>query len=701
VNLSKLLFFAIFSSIFNLCVGAVGPQLTADNPMVFDDDTRSLTATGHAQLLDEKINLEADSIRFDEIAHSVSATGDVTLNIEQLRLVADSVSYDLMEGKFSSSNFRGGAWPVFLDGQQLVSDLNHATATNAVGYIGEPDWIAPNIWAKRITISKDNHYAEVEEAKLRVGSMPIFYWPRVKFDTRRSLLTFESNVGQRSQLGWYVKTLTLVPVIYPLKAGALLDYYTKRGILYGPAATYDFTGDNTEYRGDLRTGFIADHGNRGIDILGDPINKNRNFIEWRHKQVAYECVELTGALSWWSDSYVTRDFRPEYYMNNQTPDSFLQATYLGDNSYVTAMARPEPNEFELVAQRLPELNFHLNASPIRETGIIQQLDVSAVYLKLHPLNNTPVLESDRLNVLYSLMRPISLTHWSTFTPIAHGCITEYFNIKGTNGSDDYTRFLGEIGADLDATISGSWECDSGRWNLDGIRHVCRPVVQYRYLPQGNIGSGTIPVIDGDVFSTYLPIIDLAAMRNLDQITSLNVMRFGVRNTFQTRDDQWGTRELAYLHLFEDVRLETFVPEARTWSNVFVNLGFYPARWVNVGGVVRIDPYNTNLYQFQSYVSILDGELVGARVFTDYLRENFNQYGLEAFIKIDERNRLYGHWRYDYDLKTVTEQAYGYRLRLGNVWAAQLELVYRRDTSRENGIQMNFIISVLEFPILKV
>ncbi|MBR2045554.1 MAG: LPS assembly protein LptD, partial [Agathobacter sp.] len=92
---------------------------------------------------------------------------------------------------------------------------------------------------------------------------------------------------------------------------------------------------------------------------------------------------------------------------------------------------------------------------------------------------------------------------------------------------------------------------------DGLRHHITPIISYRYIPNAEQGSSRIPIVDDfDVDDyTYPPILDLGEIRNTDRIFKTNVLRLGLENVLETRDETYGSREIARFDVFQDFNFE--------------------------------------------------------------------------------------------------------------------------------------------------
>src|SRR5204863_8768089 len=90
--------------------------------------------------------------------------------------------------------------------------------------------------------------------------------------------------------------------------------------------------------------------------------------------------------------------------------------------------------------------------------------------------------------------------------------------------------------------------------LDGLRHIIEPSVNYVYVPRPNVRPPVLPQFDYELPSLRLLPIEYPEYNSIDSIDSQNVIRFGLRNRFQTKRDGQ-VQDLIDWQLFTDWRLK--------------------------------------------------------------------------------------------------------------------------------------------------
>ncbi|HYP16549.1 MAG TPA: LPS assembly protein LptD [Opitutus sp.] len=688
-----------------LSLATAAVAATPDATAVYAEHLETSTRTGETILTGNPyvdygdVRLTADEIRIHPQTRIAVASGNATLTRGPRRLLADKITYNSATGAFEVGDLRVGEFPVYISGASATGDAESLTIADARVSMPEPGPLVPTLQAARVFFSRGQQ-VQAEGAALGLGNVRPLSLPGVSHNVRGALIPFVAvSGGYRRTLGVYLEGSLQVPVSDRLRLGGDLGLYSNRGIMAGPSGSYAADHGEANYQGEFRSGFISDYGTRYEDVLGRRVPRERGFAEWRHQQQVNQRVRIAGELNYWSDSEVVRDFRPSDFFNVQQPDNFVEAAYTGDNYLASLFTRVQPNSFQVVQQRLPELRFDLLPSALA-AGFNHRFNASLAVLRedglpTGPLNPVarPQLRSDRLDAYYALSRPVRPTDWFTFTPVAGGRITHYANLDGPR--EDYTRTVGELGFDSELRASGTYEYKNERWKIDGLRHLLTPRLSYRYIPEAEKGARYIPPIDRRSFSTYLQPLGLGAIRHIDDLHGTNTLRLGVDNTLQTRDPVYGSRDLVVLNVANDFRFERRPGERRT-SAIHTELAVMPARWLELGVYQSFTPQDRRQQEFNTGVTIRDGDEWAMRFASNYLRGELNDYLVSSSRRFNEAFEGIVHLRYDARRRRFNEQAYGVRQNIGNMWSIEYTITLYDGPRRESRFGFNVRVDAVRF-----
>ena len=689
-------FIAIFILIASTTNSSGGdPTLSSDQPIVFDFESQSLSAKGNATIEFEELHAIADKIQYFKAEGRAIAEGNVRLNFQSLRLLSPRLLYEVDSRQFSCEEFRAGFAPFYAEGKKTKGRPGEIEFEEATLYWQEPNPVSPNIKAKRFRIMP-NRRIIAERVLIRVGKLPLFYLPRYSQRADESGLKIEGEVGFRGNLGAFLRSETLFPASSQWSLGATFDAYTERGILAGPTFGWGPFDATRRTIGDLRIAFINDSGPLGYDINGEPIENDRYFLNLHHLQSIGERVALTAEINLWSDSEITRDFRPEMFRHIQQPDNFVEALHFGKNSILSFFTRFHGNDFFVNRERVPEVRFDLVPSPFFRTRFLHRLAASYARLKDDSLRLSGPdfkTESDHLDFHYSIYRPLRINDWLNLLPKFGTRTTHYFDTLSTNRG--FTRVLGEIGVDAEIKAYATWEVQNEMWNIDGLRHIVRPIVRYRYLPGGASGTEEIIPIDREVFNPSVPAIDLANIRSIDDLTDLNVIRLGVENLLQTRAAEYGSRNLAELHLYQDYH---FNPrnDAANWSDFYTRLNLSPIQWLNFDLFNRFQFENLISIETRTQLSLNDGDIWRLVFASNNLRNEIDQYEVDFLLKFNERWMFRTRLRLDARKDEFTERVFALRQRVAGIWEVEYQVVFHEGSGRENDTSFNIRASLLTF-----
>ena len=650
---------------------------------------------GNAVFRSGNLLVTADELRYAGATETVTATGRVIFTRGETRLLADRLEYRRTDGWFSAVNIRLGLPPYFAEAASAEGTREEITLRKARVSYGEPGPWQPTVTADVITLAPGRSF-RTERAVAGIGRVQPINLPQLDHNIGKPLpITAELDAGFRRSLGAFADALLLLPLSRELRIGADVGFYTRRGLMAGPAARYESADDGESWRGKFRSGFIRDHGDRRSDVLGRPIPVDRGYAEWSHRQSLTPELTLNAEVNWWRDSDILRDFRPDAYFPVQEPDSFIELVHRGGDAITSLFLRMQPNDFHAVQRRLPELRYDLLPRSVGD-GFYHAFSASFAVLREHPVGGGPVLGSDRLDAVYEIMRPVVANEWFTFTPVAGGRFTHYLNpTGGARSAGSHTRWLGEAGFDAALRLSAIFDVKSPRWRVDGLRHLLTPRLGYRYIPASGAESAVIPRIDRESFSTYLPPLGLGAARHVDALRAANTFRLSLDNTLQTRDPVLGSRDLLIANLAADFRLRRRAGE-RDLSEIHTEVIAQPADWLQADIYQSFAPPTRQLREFNTGLTLRDGREWSARLGSNFLRGQLQDYTMHARHRIDERLSAVVRLQYDTRRRRFNEQTYGVAQTLANTWVMTYSVSVFSGRRRESDFGLDVRVDAVRF-----
>ncbi len=672
----------------------IGPNLSADYQSV-DQATGSFLMKGNVILRDEGALLTAEEMRLDSKTQVATAAGNIAFTRGAVRLLADKLVYHRLDGTFTAENIRLGSHPYFVEGFSASGTRSEITVQRARASYGEPGPWQPTINADSLTLAPGQQLRS-QNVTIGIGAAQPVPIPRFDHAFGAPLIgALSLTGGYRRSLGVFADGSLQVPVTPGLRLGADLGVYTSRGLMVGPSGRYFDAKQPEALKGYFRSGYINDYGDKGFDLLNRRIPEHRAYAEWQHQQILAPNLTLNAQLNWWKDSEVLRDFRPRAFFPVQEPDTFVESVYSGENYFVSAFARLQPNSFHRVQERLPEVRFDLLPFAVGN-GFYQRFNASAAVLREDPILGGPTLRSDRLDAYYALSRPFVPQEWFAFTPMAGGRLTHYVNTAvGGTKTGNYLRLLGELGADVTLRGSGTFDYKNPQWKIDGLRHLVTPRLSYRYIPEAEKGRARIPRIDREVFSTYLQPLGLGDQRNIDDLHATNTLRLGFDNVLQTRDPVHGTRDLLLLNVANDFRFRRR-PGERDVSEIHTELALMPANWLQVDVYQSFAPRTLRLREFNSGITVRDGRFWSVRFGNNFLRNEIQDYSVDGRLRINERFEALTRLHYDARRHRFNEQAYGISQNLGNTWLVSYTVSLYSGRKRESSFGFNVQIEAVRF-----
>ena len=506
------------------------------------------------------------------------------------RVSADKLSGNLISGYLSMQNVRCKSDNFALKAESAVRKANgdidlHNADFSSCEYLAE-DNAHYSISASELQLRtyQDNGF-DIKNYDFSIGEhsifaknafvniygvsvlwLPLFYKPK---DENPGL--FDFTIGATSDWGFFIAMNKEIKISeYPYAAvNILADYYVKRGFGYG--AEVNFSTENS--RSNLFAYAIYDiDPEEGVDMDDSRFKLPYFRFDVRFSNVSHitPTLDFRTHIEYLSDPYMQYDYFRTNYDNDPEPASYAALEKYFENATVSLYSRVRVNDFSNTVQKLPEFRIDVPRMEIFNTGLYYQGEHSLSYnlmrwrhydkpRRIYNYIDTANYESMRLDTVNFLYYPFKIfniniipragVRFTYYTDSSRRGIdwvdlNEMFianDIEGNFPADvvnydkkggDRVRFIGEFGFEANTKIHRTFNnIRSEFFNIDGLKHVMVPYVNYTYIPE--------PTEDRD----HLYYFD-----DVDRIERQNFFRFGLENRLYTRSDN---------RLLNTLRMENF------------------------------------------------------------------------------------------------------------------------------------------------
>jgi LPS-assembly protein len=666
-------------------------------------ENEEVVAKGDARISLDNFTLQADEIKFQKELLLATANGNVKIDNGKVYAVSDCVSCDMSTDLVQAGYSRAKIHNYYFSATQVNLKREEQSGKEAQIFHSNPEAaFVPSIGVKNFTISNDD-ILKAENVKFRIGRIPVFYLPSAEIELSDRPIYTEQDFGVDHSHGAYLQNNVYFAVRKGIKFGLLLDYYTKRGILFGPALKVENNSEKNQLFLEAKIGAIRDMGKdeiRGVDVKNDPIQKRRGFAELAYKQHYDDKIDIIATAQWLSDSEVERNFRKSWYDKHQRPNCFAEVAYRGENHIVSAFYSDDFNRFYDTTKRLPEVSLDYLPTKILETKLIHTARLGFIRLQGRDKITLSKADSSRSDVYYGISLPIQWDDFITLKPLFTARGLSYYNEAGDG---TYSKGLVQGGFDVDFKFVGWSDYENETFGINGLKHTINPVIQYRIIPSGNI-SERIPHLEMEFENMEMPSIDLDSMRNVDHLQKQNMIRVGLRNNLSTQSGEYAPRKLAKFDVFQDILFERnrdnfFGDRRKRIQDTHLIAGVYPVQWLKFDACGRIDPQKLQLHKFNTITSINDGDFWEAAFCTNYWNLNGSkteQYGLKISFNLSSETTIFIEEKYDARIRKIFEQKFSMSTIVYDSWIVNLGVTLRERSQHEDRFQFDWSVKLLDF-----
>jgi LPS-assembly protein len=539
--------------------------------------------------------LTGDAVSVDELSGEAIADGHVRIQQGDELWVGEHIRYNFKTHQMIAAQFRSGRSPVFMAGEGLHGNIvsnrmEHGTYTTTNGIITTDDVEKPaiKIRASRMKITP-NQKIQAWDAVVYVADVPVFYFPYYARNLGPHANNFDFVPGYRSLYGPFILGSYTWYLNDELNGKVHLDYRQKRGVGAGPDFNYDL---GRWGKGELSYYYTHDD-DASTNFVNSPVYENRQRLNFSYQAMPYTNLEVRALVRYQSDAGVVRDFFEGDYRKDPQPSTFIEADKLSRNFSLDVLTQPRVNDFYETVERLPD---------VRLTGFQQQLGRLPVYYEsessvgyyrrlfadTNAFLSSSNYEAGRADTYHQLTLPETFFGWLNVIPRVGGRFTYYTEAGGPGATtEEFTRGVFNTGAEVSFKASRLWpQVRNSLLDLDGLRHIVEPSVNYVYVPSPNARPTQLPQFDYELPSLRLLPIEYPEYNSIDSIDSQNVLRFGLRNQVQTKRDG-RVEDLLDWQLYTDWRLKPRADQ-RTYADLYSDLSLAPRSWIRLDSQTRFD-----------------------------------------------------------------------------------------------------------------
>ena len=343
-----------------------------------------------------------------------------------------------------------------------------------------------------------------------------FYFPYYSRNLGPHANNFNFVPGYRTQFGPFLLSNYKFFLNDQLDGIAHVDYREKRGPGVGPDLNYHFGrwGEGPSSIITCTTSIRA--WTRAIPTVGEPAAGGFSYLAtpapiWTSRSV----------VRYQSDTNVVPEFFEREYRQDPQPNTFFEANrYLAEfqRRYLRSAAREQfPRNGRAAARRAAD------GPPPAVVGYPRSITRArarpAIIGGTSPGPPTacppgPNYEAARADTYHKLLLPQTFFGWLNVTPARGRPLTYYSQPPARGDHRRVNRGVFNTGAEVSFKASRLWpEAQSSFFQVDGLRHIIQPSVNYAYSPSPNVyGTNQIPQFDYELPSLRLLPITIPGLQ---------------------------------------------------------------------------------------------------------------------------------------------------------------------------------------------
>lgn len=551
---------------------AVGKQpITVNGDTVeFKSDGKEVVAEGHVEIINQDSKMTCDKVRVFIDEKLAIAEGHVKfMKAKGQELQGDMIVYDFSSQTGTIIHPLIRFIPYYGSAQLMekISDsefLMNKTELSTCD-LPHPHWLMS---CKEVKM-EPGQTLSAKGIKLSVLDVPLLYVPyysqQITDKRPRLMITpgYKKNYGMELFGSWrYYLNKNAMGLLH-------LDWYQKKGLAEGVDLNYNtkiFGMGNAKYYR------IDEQDNRRDVPEGERRRNERSKIELRHRWDPSDRDHFVLEYFRQSDPNFRKDYFLREYEKVTNPSSFFLWSHVFPNATLSFLGQPRVNKFDTVLQKIPELKLETVNQKISQSNFYYKSTTVADNLSSATANVGPTVDVSRIdtaNQLAYVFRFMSVD----FSPFV-GHRDTYYS-RGVNGNTDLIRTMPFAGLDISTKLFKVYDVKSNLWRLDidKLRHIITPTVQYRYQPRPSTNRYSLLQLD-----------------ETDTLDRRNTATLGIENKFQTKRKGVPV-DLMRLLVSVDYNFQNNSFDGKGLRNLKYKLEFKPYAWWEFDSDAEFDVRN--------------------------------------------------------------------------------------------------------------
>jgi LPS-assembly protein len=686
-----------------------------------------------------------DHAEYNADSHDIFLKGNVKFYRERYAFFADRAVYNTVTRELKMADFGGPKQPFEVVGDDLLS-LTENQYTIFNGFITTSDSSKPDyqLRARQMRIYGNDRII-LSNVTLFVGQTPVFWFPYI-YQSLNNQFSYNLEPGYNSTWGAYLNTSITFPIAKNVSGSVELDLRTLRGAALGLNVNFRFDEWQTTGRFQIYGLNDLDPNINETSLDRAPITAGRYRILYQSRSYITSDLSAVVDFNKLSDRYFLQDFYPGLFNYDPQPDTYTELVKSGEAYTLTALTRPQVNNFQETIERLPDLSWEVARTPLFNGPIFYEAATSGALL--HRAFEAPTgienldIQNGALNPDYQIFRLDSF-HQLTYPHTYFGFLSvvpnvgirgTYYSRTGTFVESDVSnpipqgqltengprfRFTLNAGVEASFKLSRAYEGIQQRWlGLDGLRHIIQPYADLSWVSQPTVRSFDILPFDQYIPSTDRQPIDFPEFVSTDSIDRWTILRLGIRNRLQTRRDN-STLNWLDIDTHVDVNFDNplaqtippgvtavsrsnpLIPSRELFSNVFNRVRLQPLPWFNLTVDSQVPLLNPGFWQINTFFDWLLNPNIELRIGHTYLQSNpffqdASEVSLYSYLRLNDNWGFSIYEDYDFKAGTLNQQTYTIHRDLSS-WVAALGLYIKNNGSGKESIEVVLSLTLKELP----